>query len=161
MAQLIGFFRISSQWACCSIFKYSASACFSSHSVSQISSTLPSSTWIDLLWDHFIYVIYGDYFMLICATQQRVWVSVLAASQSKSIPRPNTLTLPCILHSKLSESCLYRTVVGRISVGSPVISIGIHTIANQVRQCSIHCYSIENRLCFFFLPLKFHKCNNI
>ncbi len=42
-------FRMSSQWARCSTFKYSASACCSSCSSIQKPSTFPSSTCIDLL----------------------------------------------------------------------------------------------------------------
>ncbi len=51
MAQLISYFCISSQWACCSTFKYLASACCSSCSALQRPSTFPSSTCIDLLRD--------------------------------------------------------------------------------------------------------------
>jgi len=46
-AQLIGSCCISSQWACCSTFKYWSAflvMCF------QKPSSFPSSTWIDLLW---------------------------------------------------------------------------------------------------------------
>ncbi len=49
MAQLFGSFCISSQWACCSTFKYLANACCSSWSELQKPSTFPSSTCIDLL----------------------------------------------------------------------------------------------------------------
>ncbi len=54
MVELIGSFHISSQWACCSTFKYLASACFSSCSILQKPSTFPSSTCIDLLRSNFM-----------------------------------------------------------------------------------------------------------
>ncbi len=43
------FFCIISQWACCSVFKNLTSACCSSCSMLQKSSSIPSSTCIDLL----------------------------------------------------------------------------------------------------------------
>ncbi len=49
MVQLIGFCRISGQWARCSAFKYLAGACCSSCSTLQKPSTFTSSTCIDLL----------------------------------------------------------------------------------------------------------------
>ncbi len=55
-------------WACCSMFKYSASACYSSCSALE-PSTLPSSTCIDLLWGDFMYVIYGGYFICVIYVQ--------------------------------------------------------------------------------------------
>ncbi len=50
MAQLIGSFHISSQWACCLTFKYLASGCYSNCSTLQKPSTFPSSTCLNLLW---------------------------------------------------------------------------------------------------------------
>ncbi len=63
MTQLTGLFCISSQWACCSTFKYLASACCSSCSALQKPSTFPSSTCIDLLQGDFMYVTFHICFM--------------------------------------------------------------------------------------------------
>ncbi len=56
-------FHISSQWACCSTFKYLANACCSSCSVLQKPSSFPSSTCIVLLRGDYMYVILWGYFM--------------------------------------------------------------------------------------------------
>ncbi len=63
MTQVIVFFCISSQWACCSTFSYLARAYCSSCSLLQKPCTFPSSNCIDLLWGNVIHVIYGGYFI--------------------------------------------------------------------------------------------------
>ncbi len=84
---------ISSQWACCSTFKYLASVCCSSSSVLQKLSTFPSSTCIDLLWgDH---VSYGGYSYMWPRTTKPVLSSM-------GIFHEFTLT-----YNKQSKGCAY------------------------------------------------------
>ncbi len=115
MTQLTGLFCISSQWACCSTFKYLASACCSSCSALQKSSTFPSSTCIDLLQGDFMYITFHICYMCSSSSiklhaettcsQKHVSVDVLAVA-AKSAKTKNHEKKTML---KLSESCHDRT----------------------------------------------------
>ncbi len=108
MAQLIGSFCISRQWACCSTFKYLASAFCSNCSTLQKPSTFSSSTCIDLLRGDWC-MLYGGYFIYVMCNSSISYTLTSACcgyigcsksqqQRSRSIPpRPNTLTLSCTL----------------------------------------------------------------
>ncbi len=114
MAQLIGYFCISSQWARCSTFKYLASACCSSCIALKKPSTFPSSTCIDLLrgdscmlWGlfHICYMCSSSISYMLTAgccgcigSRKSRYLVCYSNNISRSIPpRPNTLPLSCTL----------------------------------------------------------------
>ncbi len=79
MTQVIVFFCISNQWACCATFSYLARAYCSSCSLFQKPCTFPSSNCIDLLWGNVIYVIYGGYFICYMCSRSSIFYMLTAA----------------------------------------------------------------------------------
>ncbi len=103
---------ISSQWACCSTFKYSTSACSSSSQRALETLLLPQLHLYRSATRWFMYVIWGLFHVCyICSSSISYMLTAaccgcigssksrsLLCRSSRSIPaRPNTLTLPCTL----------------------------------------------------------------